>query len=62
MIDACIKMFTGKVTTADLMTSMPFANTVDTVTLKGKTLRAALQHSVNGLEDKEGRFLQFSGE
>jgi len=55
----------GNITLEDLMTSFPFQNTYDVVTLAGKHLKKAFEHSVSKLtkngNDAGGRFLQVSG-
>ena len=55
----------GNVTMEDLLTSFPFANTIDAISLKGKHIRKALEHSVAKLNadgtGDSGRFLQVSG-
>ena len=48
------------------MTVLPFADTIDALQIKGKHLRAALEHSVTSLApcvttDLFGGFLQMSG-
>ena len=42
---------------------MPFGNMVDVITIKGKFLRAALEHAVEHYDpiDSSGAFLQVSG-
>ena len=55
----------GNVTMEDLLTSFPFANTIDAISLEGKHIREALEHSVGKLNadgtGDSGRFLQVSG-
>ena len=55
----------GNVTVEDLMTSFPFQNTFDVVSIAGKYLKEAFEHSVakmnNKGKDAGGRFLQVSG-
>lgn len=48
----------------DLMTTMPFENTVQRLTMTGKVLEEVLEQSVAqySLEERKGGFLQFSGE
>ena len=49
----------------DVIIAMPWANTVDVVTIPGSALKSTLEHSVSNYdansEDPGGRFLQFSG-
>ena len=49
----------------DVMTAMPWANTIDVVTIPGSALKAVLEHSVSQYDsshpDPGGRFLQISG-
>ena len=62
-IRAAIEM--GNVTMGDLMTVFPFQNTYDVITIAGKHLKAAFEHSVAKMtskgKDAGGRFLQMSG-
>eukprot|EP00092_Neocalanus_flemingeri_P075469 GFUD01093483.1.p1 GENE.GFUD01093483.1~~GFUD01093483.1.p1 ORF type:complete len:581 (+),score=153.54 GFUD01093483.1:319-2061(+) len=55
----------GNVTMEDLMTSFPFQNTFDVITIVGKHLKDAFEHSVEKMTSKGkgagGRFLQVSG-
>ncbi|KAK7108614.1 hypothetical protein V1264_016316 [Littorina saxatilis] len=56
----------GEITIADVISVLPFGNTIDAITLKGRHLRAALEHSVARLdpcltENLFGGFLQVSG-
>ena len=45
--------------------AMPWANTIDVVTIPGSTLKSVLEHSVSNYNlsnpDPGGRFLQMSG-
>ncbi len=49
----------------DVLTAMPWANTIDVVTIPGRTLREVLEHSVSAYDrshpDPGGTFLQLSG-
>lgn len=56
--------FLGEITTTDLITTMPFENTVQRLTLKGRVLMEVLEHSVRqySIEERKGGFLQFSGQ
>lgn len=47
--------------TADILTTMPFANTMDAIQMAGETLLKALENSVARIEINSGAFLQFSG-
>ncbi|KAJ8315632.1 hypothetical protein KUTeg_007782 [Tegillarca granosa] len=53
----------GNITVGGLLTLMPFGNKVDIITLKGKYLREALEHSVERYSpvNRPGAFLQMSG-
>ena len=52
----------GNVTLEDLMTTFPFSNTFDAISIKGQYVREALEHSVakhtSDGEGGGGRFLQ----
>lgn len=45
----------------DLLTEMPFGNTVLLVEMTGAELLAVLEHGVSGVEESSGRFPQLSG-
>jgi 5'-nucleotidase len=49
----------------DVVRAMPWANTVDVVTIPGRTIKQVLEHSVSQFkvvdDDPGGRFLQVSG-
>lgn len=55
----------GPITEGQVLEVMPFANTIDTMSLKGEHLRAALEHGVSQAENADnsgtGRFPQVSG-
>ena len=51
----------GTATLGDVLTVLPFQNTLVTMTVSGATLAAALEHGVNGIEEGAGRFPQISG-
>ena len=53
----------GTITRGDVMTLMPFGNSVDIISIRGKYLRQALEHSVSRYDvtDRPGAFLQVSG-
>ncbi|OWF46864.1 5'-nucleotidase [Mizuhopecten yessoensis] len=53
----------GNITFADIIQVQPFRNTLETVRLQGRHLRAALENSVSrwSPDDPSGRFLQYSG-
>ncbi|XP_060065444.1 snake venom 5'-nucleotidase-like [Ylistrum balloti] len=53
----------GNITRGDLLTLMPFGNSIDIIDIKGKYLRQALEHSVENYDpiDKPGALLQMSG-
>ncbi len=54
-------LHTGVVTVGDLLTTMPFDNTLVVGDLTGKQLLEALEHGASGYEKGAGRFLQVSG-
>ncbi|ESP03128.1 hypothetical protein LOTGIDRAFT_82528, partial [Lottia gigantea] len=54
------------ITVEDVLTTLPFRNTISLIDLKGDVLVEVLEHSVGSLspdksDDLKGRFLQFSG-
>jgi 5'-nucleotidase len=51
----------GKVTMGEVLTVLPFQNTVATFKLGGKDVVAALENGVSQLEDGAGRFAQVAG-
>jgi len=51
----------GPVTLGEVLTVLPFQNTLYTMDLSGAALLAALEHGVNGIEEGAGRFPQVSG-
>ncbi|WP_209426901.1 5'-nucleotidase C-terminal domain-containing protein [Pararhodobacter sp. SW119] len=51
----------GMVTVGDVLTVLPFQNTLYTMQVPGRTLVAALEHGVNGIEEGAGRFPQVAG-
>ena len=55
----------GNITTGDLLTVFPFQNTFDVITVAGKHIKEAFEHSVAKMtedgRDAGGRFLQVSG-
>ncbi|XP_055386813.1 protein 5NUC-like [Condylostylus longicornis] len=52
----------GSITLSDILTTMPFRTSMEKVTMKGSTLRRALQHSADVWDkDSNGGFLQMSG-
>ncbi len=51
----------GTVTLGDVLTVLPFQNTLYTLQLPGAAIVAALEHGVNGIEDGAGRFPQVAG-
>jgi 5'-nucleotidase len=51
----------GDVTMGDVLTVLPFQNTLSTFRVNGATLKAALENGVSGLEDGGGRFPQVAG-
>jgi 5'-nucleotidase / UDP-sugar diphosphatase len=51
----------GPITRYDIVEIHPFGNVITTIVLPGQVLMAALEHSVSGLPDAAGGFLQVSG-
>ena len=51
----------GTITLGDVLTVLPFQNTLYTLEVTGATMIAALEHAVNGIEDGAGRFPQVAG-
>ena len=51
----------GTSTLGDVLTVLPFQNTLYTMDLPGSAILAALEHGVNGIEEGAGRFPQVSG-
>jgi 5'-nucleotidase / UDP-sugar diphosphatase len=51
----------GPVTMGEVLTVLPFQNTLSTFQVTGETLVAALENGVSTLEDGGGRFLQVAG-
>jgi 5'-nucleotidase len=51
----------GEVTMGDLLSTLPFGNTVARVTLRGEALRAALENGLSRLPGPSGRFPQLAG-
>ncbi len=51
----------GPVSMGDVLTMLPFDDRVMVASLSGKTLLAALEYGLSGLEDQKGRFLQVAG-
>ena len=51
----------GTATLGDVLTVLPFQNTLYTLEVTGATLLAALEHGVNGVEEGAGRFPQVAG-
>ena len=54
-------LHTGVVTVGDLLTAMPFDNTLVVGDLTGKQVLEALEHGASGYADGAGRFLQVAG-
>ncbi len=52
---------TGEVTKGEVLTVLPFLNTLATFKLKGSDIIAALENGVSRVEDGAGRFPQVSG-
>jgi 5'-nucleotidase / UDP-sugar diphosphatase len=51
----------GPVTMGEVLTVLPFQNTLSTFQVTGETIVAALENGVSTLEDGGGRFLQVAG-
>ena len=51
----------GTVTMGDVLTVLPFQNTLTTMRLTGAEIVAALEHGVGAIEDGAGRFPQVAG-
>lgn len=51
----------GPVTMGEVLTVLPFQNTLSTFEVSGETLVAALENGVSQIEDAGGRFLQVAG-
>ncbi|MFC0525284.1 cell wall-binding repeat-containing protein [Pontibacillus salicampi] len=51
----------GEITLGEVLTVMPFGNTLVTLDLTGEELMMALENGVSDLENMGGRFLQVSG-
>ncbi|HEY4552870.1 MAG TPA: 5'-nucleotidase C-terminal domain-containing protein [Bacillaceae bacterium] len=51
----------GEITLGDVLTVMPFGNTLVTVDLTGEQVVQALEHSVSNIENAAGQFMQVSG-
>ncbi|TVP96400.1 MAG: multifunctional 2',3'-cyclic-nucleotide 2'-phosphodiesterase/5'-nucleotidase/3'-nucleotidase [Roseinatronobacter sp.] len=54
-------MGAGTATLGDVLTVLPFQNTLYTLEVTGATLQAALEHGVNDVEEGAGRFPQVGG-
>ncbi len=54
--------FLGDITMENVIVAMPWANTIDVVTIPGRAIRSILEHSVESYDatdpDPGGRFLQ----
>ncbi|MSP90114.1 MAG: bifunctional metallophosphatase/5'-nucleotidase [Alphaproteobacteria bacterium] len=48
-------------TRKDVLTELPFGNKTVLIELSGADLKAAMEHSVSQVEQKQGRFMQLSG-
>ncbi|HWO95529.1 MAG TPA: 5'-nucleotidase C-terminal domain-containing protein [Bacillus sp. (in: firmicutes)] len=51
----------GKVTRDDLLTVLPFSDTLVKLSLTGKSIKLVLEHSVSAYPEEHGGFLQVSG-
>ncbi|MFD1745186.1 5'-nucleotidase C-terminal domain-containing protein [Rhizobium helianthi] len=51
----------GDVTMGEVLTVLPFQNTIATFQLKGEDIKAALENGVSQIEDGAGRFAQVGG-
>ena len=52
---------TGEVTMGEILTILPFQNTLSTFRVSGATLLAALENGVSQVEEGAGRFPQVAG-
>jgi 5'-nucleotidase/UDP-sugar diphosphatase len=57
----CVSIDPGDVTIAEILTALPFQNTLSTFQVKGATLVAALENGVSQVEEGAGRFPQVAG-
>lgn len=55
------KIDQGPITLGEILTTMPFGNTLAVMNLKGSELLAALEHSVREVPNENGGFLHVSG-
>ncbi|MBB4143917.1 5'-nucleotidase C-terminal domain-containing protein [Rhizobium rhizoryzae] len=51
----------GDITMGEVLTVLPFQNTIATFQIKGSDLKAALENGVSQIEDGAGRFVQVGG-
>lgn len=51
----------GIITMGDVLTVLPFQNSIATLTLQGRDLWAVLEHGLSGLDQGQGRFPQVAG-
>lgn len=51
----------GDITMGEVLTVLPFQNTIATFQIKGEDLKAALENGVSQIEDGAGRFAQVGG-
>src|SRR5690606_17419990 len=51
----------GVITMGEVLTVLPFQNTLATFGLSGKDIVASLEHGVGGIEEGQGRFPQVAG-
>ncbi len=51
----------GPITMGEVLTVLPFQNTLSTFRVSGATLMAALENGVSQVEDRRGRFSQVAG-
>ena len=51
----------GEITLGEVLTTMPFGNTLGIMNLKGSEIKAALEHSVSQAPAESGAFLHVSG-
>ncbi|WP_241768389.1 5'-nucleotidase C-terminal domain-containing protein [Mesobacillus subterraneus] len=51
----------GDITLGEVLTTMPFGNTLGIMNLKGSEIKAALEHSVSQAPNESGAFLHVSG-
>ena len=54
-------LFLGSITMEEILTVLPFGETIDLVQIKGSTVKKAFEHSIHRYGSMSGEFLQVSG-